>query len=78
MAKKRTLAPFYTKRMQRLDTAAQRTGDIRLIFEAGNTIRFVRRTRALNHLMRHSYPRPRTGVNYAAIDGRLGTLAILA
>lgn len=75
MAKARTLSPFYTKRMQRTAVAAERTNDLQLILTVTAEIKRAIRARAFRHLMRHSWPAPRTGVNYAAIDGNLGLMA---
>jgi hypothetical protein len=75
MAKKRTLSPFYTKSMQRVTAAARRSGDVPLILQTTRAVRHALRVRAFRHLMRHSWPSPRTGVNYGAIDGNLGLMA---
>jgi hypothetical protein len=75
MAKKRTLSPFYTKSMQRVTAAARRSGDTPLILQATRAVVQARRIRAFRHLMRHSWPAQRTGVNYGAIDTNLGVMA---
>ncbi len=75
MAKARTLSPFYTKRMQRAAVAATRTNDLQLILAVTQEIKRAIRFRAFRHLMRHSWPKPRTGVDYGAIDTNLGLMA---
>lgn len=75
MAKKRTLSPFYAKSMQRVTVAARRSGDLPLMLQAAQAVGQALRARAFRHLMRHSWPSPRTGVNYGAIDGNLGLMA---
>jgi hypothetical protein len=75
MAKKRTLAPFYTKAMQSVTQAARRSGKLTLMLTAANEVKHARRMRAFRHLMAHSWPLPLTGTNYAAVDYRLGQLA---
>jgi len=75
MAKARTLSPFYTKRMQRMAVAASRTNDLPLILAVTGEIKRAIRFRAFHHLIRHSWPAQRTGVNYGAIDTNLGLMA---
>jgi hypothetical protein len=75
MAKARTLSPFYTKRMQRMAVAATRTNDLQLILTVTAEIKRAIRFRAFHHLIRHSWPAQRTGVNYGAIDTNLGLMA---
>jgi hypothetical protein len=75
MAKKRTLSPFYTKSMQRVTEAARRIGGLPVMLQAAQAVGQARRARAFRHLMRHSWPAPRTGVNYGAVDYNLGIMA---
>lgn len=75
MAKARTVSPFYTKRMQRMAVAATRTNDLNLILTVTGEIKRAIKWRAYNHLLRHSWPRPMTGINYGRIDTNLGLMA---
>jgi hypothetical protein len=78
MAKARTVRPFYSKQMQRMDVAATRTGNLQMILTVTSEITRAIRFKAYHHLLRHSWPNPLTGVNYAAIDTNLGHMARFA